>query len=105
MPTARAARQGWRQQKQISPDSYANGVPENIYMTHLYDKIVTITQNDKPVKRQYEWKTTKQLVDTVVQGWLESASHRGIMLSPRYERQGIGVAIAGEQMFVTEDLF
>lgn len=103
--SARAAHQGWNIRKQLDSNTVSTGVAENIYMTHLYDKIITTSRNNIPIKQQYIWKSQQQLVYSVVQGWMNSAAHRESILTPRYDRQGIGVAISGNEVYVTEDFF
>lgn len=101
----RAERQGWHKKKQIDRETFASGVSENIYMTHLYDEVVTTLRNGIPVKRKYRWKPLGQIVESIVQGWMNSSSHKKNILSPQHDRQGVGVAISGNEIYVTEDLF
>lgn len=103
--SARAKRQGWNLRKQLDARTYASGVAENIFMSHLYDKIITTTRNGIPVKRQYSWQSQHQIVDSIVQGWMHSPSHRDAILSPQYDRQGIGIAMTADEIFVTENFF
>jgi uncharacterized protein YkwD len=104
-PSDRARRLGWNQQKQIDSRTFASGVAENIFLTRLYDKIYTIKQNGIPIKKEYEWLDMNRLARTIVQGWLNSPHHRKVMLSPQYDRQGIGVVVSGYDVYVTENLF
>jgi len=104
-PPDRAKRQGWHRQKALNPPPLATGIAENIFQASLYDRIYTTQRNGVTVKKEYAWFTPNQLVQTIVQGWMNSPHHRGVMLSPQYDRHGIGVAISGYTLYVTEDLF
>lgn len=104
-PSDRAQRQGWNQQKQIDPATVATGVAENIFLARLYDKVYTTKQDGRVIKKEYDWLDSGRLVRTIVQGWLNSPHHRKVMLSPQYDRQGIGVVVSGYDVYVTEDLF
>jgi len=104
-PSDRAQRQGWNQQKQIDPTTVATGVAENIFLARLYDKVYTTKQDGRVIKKEYEWVDPNRLVQSIVQGWLNSPHHRKVMLSPQYDRQGIGAVVSGYDVYVTEDLF
>jgi uncharacterized protein YkwD len=104
-PSDRARRQGWDKQKQIAPATVATGIAENIFLARLYEKIYTLKENGITVGKEYEWSDADRLVQTIVQGWLDSPHHRKVMLSSQYDRQGIGVAVSGYDVYVTENLF
>lgn len=104
-PAARGKRQGWDEKKQIGPDTWKTGLAENIYLNNLYSRILTTTQNGMIVDKEYVWNSQDQIVHTTVQGWMNSPHHRKNILSPLVERQGIGIAISGHSVYVTENLF
>ncbi|MDO9049195.1 MAG: CAP domain-containing protein [Methylobacter sp.] len=104
-PVERAKNLGWNKKKQHDPNTWAIGPGENIFMNHLYDKVVTTKQNGVKVKREYVWKTQEEIVQSTVQGWMDSPPHRKNILSPKYNQQGIGVTISGHEIYVTEDMF
>jgi uncharacterized protein YkwD len=104
-PTERGKNQGWNMKKQIGPDSWLVSLAENLFLNHLYDKAVSTIQNGMTVKKEYHWKTQKKIALETVQGLMDSPHHRKNILSPLYDRQGIGVAISGNDIYVTEDLF
>lgn len=104
-PSDRARRQGWDKQKQIDPTTVATGVAENIFLAHLYDKVYTTRQNGIILKKEYDWVDQNRLVESIVQGWMNSPHHRNLLLSPQYDWQGIGVAVSGYGVYVTENLF
>ncbi|MCK9395457.1 MAG: CAP domain-containing protein [Methylobacter sp.] len=104
-PVERAKNLGWDKKKQAGPNIWAVGPGENIFMNHLYDKVVTTKQNGVTVKKEYVWKTPEEIAQSTVQGWMESPPHRKNILSPTYDQQGIGVTISGHEIYVTEDMF
>jgi len=104
-PVERAKNLGWDKKKQRDPNTWVIGPGENIFMNNLYDKVVTIKENDVAVKKEYAWKTQEEIVQSTVQGWMDSPPHRKNILSPNYDQQGIGVTISGHEIYVTEDMF
>ncbi|MDO9423487.1 MAG: CAP domain-containing protein [Methylobacter sp.] len=68
-PVERAKNLGWNKKKQQDPNTWAIGPGENIFMNHLYDKVVTTKQNDVTVKKEYVWKTQEEIVQSTVRGW------------------------------------
>ncbi|MGZ5586049.1 MAG: CAP domain-containing protein, partial [Methylobacter sp.] len=104
-PAERAERLGWNKKKQRDASTWAVGPGENIFMNNLYDKVVTIKENGLAVKKQYLWNTQEEIVQSTVQGWMDSPPHRKNILSSNYDQQGIGVVISGHEIYVTQDLF
>ncbi len=104
-PTDRSKRQNGPVSKQIDADTLVIGIAENIYWTHLYDQVITTTENGKNIHQDFHWLSLTQIADTIVQGWMKSPGHRENMLSPRYDRQGIGIAISGNDVLVTDDFY
>ena len=104
-PVGRAKSMGWDKKKQRDSNTWAIGPAENIFMNHFYDKVVTTKQNGVTIKKEYLWKTQEEIVQSTVQGWMDSPPHRKNILSPNYGQQGIGIAISGYEIYVTEDMF
>lgn len=104
-PSARGKRQGWDEKKRISHNTWAVGLAENIFLNHLYDRVTTITENGIVVEKRYAWKTQERIAHSTVQGWMESSGHRKNILSPQFDRQGIGIAIEENDIYITQDLF
>ena len=44
----------------------------------------------------------KSFAETAVKGWLESPGHRASILSPDFDRSGIGIAISGGYAYATQ---
>ncbi len=104
-PVERANDLGWNKKKQLDANTWTTGPGENIFMDHLYDKVVTTTQNGVSVRKEYLWKTMEEITQSIVQGWMGSLPHRKNILSPQYDQEGIGVAISEYEIYVTEDMF
>lgn len=104
-PVERAKNLGWNKKKQAGPNTWSIGPGENIFMNHLYDKIVTTKQNGITIKKEYVWQTSEEIAQSTVQGWMNSPPHRKNILSPQYDQQGIGVTISGHEIYITEDMF
>ncbi len=104
-PVERAKNRGWNKKKQHDDNTLSIGPGENIFMNNLYDKVITTRQNGVTVRKEYAWKTPKEIVQSTVQGWMDSPGHRKNILSPKYDQQGIGVAISGHEIYITEDMF
>jgi uncharacterized protein YkwD len=104
-PTERGKNQGWNMKKQIGPDTWLVSLAENLFLNHLYDQVVSTVRNGMTVKKEYAWKTQSKIVLETVQGLMDSPHHQKNILSPLYDRQGIGIAISGNDIYVTEDLF
>lgn len=104
-PAERGKRQGWNEQKQIGSNTLRTGLSENIFQNSLYSKILKTIQDGITVDQEYIWYSQDQIAQTTVQGWMDSPSHRKNILSPLNDRQGIGVAISGNDVYVTADMF
>ena len=52
----------------------------------------------------YDWHTATELATGAVKGWMNSPGHRQNMLTPHYEREGIGVALTVDCVYVTQNL-
>ncbi len=59
---------------------------ENIYMMNGYTLSAT------------------EVAEKVVQGWMNSSGHRANILNASYTTEGVGVAIEGKKIYVTENL-
>ena len=70
---------------------------ENIFENNLYSR-VTITGD----RKTYEWNSLDEIATSTVQGWMSSSGHRHNILSDSYLRTGVGVAIAGEKVYMTQ---
>ncbi len=97
-PTERANRKGYRCYKNYG-GYYTDGIAENIFQNNLYDSITYI--NLIPI---HDWNTQGEIPQSTVQGWMDSAGHRQNILTRTYDREGIGIAISGDdKVYITED--
>jgi uncharacterized protein YkwD len=97
--TARATAAGYSCRKEYG-SYYTYGIAENLFQTRRYSS-VTYYSNGRYV---YDWISPEEIAVTVVGGWMNSSGHRKNLLTPTFDREGIGVAIASDdRVYVTED--
>ena len=90
-PSDRAAEAGYECRKDYDT-FYTEGVAENIYSGWLYGS----TTFFGPVGVK-DYLTPREIADGAADGWMDSPGHREIILDPRYDRVGTGVAISEEE--------
>jgi len=72
---------------------------ENIAFQRRYSSVVF--RNGVP---RYRWNSTEDVARTTVEGWMESPGHRKNILTPHWRREGIGVAISGDnRILITQN--
>jgi uncharacterized protein YkwD len=72
---------------------------ENISQDNLYSS--TLYRNGETF---FEWKTEDEIAASVVKRWMRSRGHRENILTPYFERQGIGVSLSRDgKVYVTEN--
>lgn len=75
-------------------------VGENIHQNNLYSRVIT-----EKKKTSYDWNSMEEIAGTTVKAWMDSEGHRDNILGKNYTRQGIGVAISGDdKVYITEIL-
>lgn len=47
--------------------------------------------------------STPNLLDSIIQTWMDSSGHRENILRSLFMREGIGVSVSGDNIFITED--
>lgn len=98
-PTARAAAVGYTCHKDFG-SYYTNGIAENIFQNNLYNQ-VWYTDG---IPTSYDWNDMNSLASSTVEGWMNSPGHRENILTPTYDREGLGVAISSDdKVYITED--
>jgi uncharacterized protein YkwD len=95
-PTARANAAGYSCYKGYG-GYYTVGVAENLFQNNLYDSVTYV--NGIPI---YSWNSQNELASSTVSGWMSSFGHRQNILTSTYDREGIGVAIATEKVYITQ---
>ena len=99
-PTDRARDGGYGCRKIIGNMIYT-GVAENIFQGSLYNSTLLVA--GLPVS--YDWNSQEEIARTTVDGWMDSPGHRKNILTPTYDREGIGVSIApDDKVYVTQNL-
>ncbi len=98
-PTDRGTATGYTCRKEYG-SYYTYGIAENIFQNNLYTS-VTYYSDGRAV---YDWNSPGQIAESTVGGWMNSSGHRKNILTPTYDREGIGVAIsADDKVYITED--
>lgn len=73
---------------------------ENIFQNNLYNSYETMNG----IIVSYNWNDMDALASSTVQGWMHSPGHRENILTPIFDSEGIGVAIASDdKVYITED--
>lgn len=97
-PSARAEQTGYECTKDYG-NYYTVGIAENLALNWMYDSIGYVG----PIA-SYDWSTLDEIAESTVDGWMGSKGHRENILSERYDRQGIGIAMGSEnKVLVTEN--
>jgi uncharacterized protein YkwD len=78
---------------------YIWGIAENLFQNNLYSA-ATFYSNRETV---YHWNTMEDIAQVTVGGWMNSSGHRKNILTPTFNREGIGIAIASEKVYITEN--
>lgn len=89
--------------EQPTNGGYRTGIGENIFNAALYSSKQT-RRDASGETITYNWNAPEALVETVVDGWMESPGHRRNILTPDYESQGLGLALDtdDDRLFVTQ---
>jgi uncharacterized protein YkwD len=98
--TARGKRAGFACRKQVSANSFREGLGENLYQDNLYTRIRTIGTT-----RSYDWNTSDDIAANSVRAWMNSQGHRHNILERVYTQTGIGIAIADDDKVYITQLF
>jgi len=79
-------------------------VAENLYQTFYYDSYRTIYTGEH-VDVEYDWKSEREIAEDAVEAWLESPAHRETLLTPTYQKHGLGIAVTDAlKIFITQDV-
>jgi len=98
-PTARGNAAGYTCRKDYG-SYYTYGIAENLFQNNLYSS-ATYFSNRETV---YDWNSPEAIAQITVAGWMNSSGHRENILTPTFDREGIGVAIASDdKVYITED--
>ena len=97
-PTDRGNASGYTCMKNYS-SYYTYGIAENIFQNNLY---TSVTYENGVYT--YAWSTPEEIAQSTVTGWMNSEGHKKNILTPTFDREGIGVAIAADdKVYITED--
>jgi uncharacterized protein YkwD len=97
-PTMRGKLAGFTCRKQVTGNTFREGLGENIYQDNLYSRIhITGTE------RSYEWNTSEDIAGNSLRGWMNSPPHRHNILEKMYGQTGIGIAISDDdKVYITQ---
>lgn len=101
-PSDRASAAGYTCEKLVGNMRYS-GVSENIALHYAYSGYRDIIESGQR-RREYDWLTASQIARDVVVGWMESPGHRANIVDRRVNRQGIGVFVDGDRLYITQNL-
>ena len=84
-PTARGTAANYSCRKNYGSDDNL-GIAENLFLNNLYTA-ATFYSNRETV---YQWNSPEDIAQITVSGWMNSSGHRKNILTPTFDRQGIG---------------
>jgi uncharacterized protein YkwD len=99
-PTARGRLAGFTCRKQITRNTFSEGLGENLFQDNLYSRI-RISGNE----RSYDWNTLEQIAEHSLKGWMNSPPHRRNILDGNYGRTGVGIAVSDDDKVYITQLF
>ena len=98
-PTARGAAAGYTCRRDYD-SYYTYGISENLFATYRYNSVLFTDSREM----EFDWKSEEAIAEETVDAWMNSPDHRDNILDPDMGREGIGVAIAKDDLvFITED--
>ncbi|MDA8100184.1 MAG: CAP domain-containing protein [Nitrospiraceae bacterium] len=72
---------------------------ENIAQNNLYTSVTTVNGS-----KFYDWSSEEEIAASTVKGWMDSPGHRKNILTPFWEKEGIGVFIApDDKVYITQN--
>ena len=78
----------------------SEGLAENIFQNNLYNRVII-----SGLEIKHEWNSADKIARTSVAGWMASPGHRQNILAGRYEKTGVGIAIAANDQVLITQLF
>ena len=100
---ARGQRAGLACEVRLSARRTRVGFSENLFRITLYRRVVE-TRTAYEVRREVDWYDDDEMAREIVRGWLGSPGHRRNLLDPVARSAGVGVAIGGDDAYVTQVL-
>jgi uncharacterized protein YkwD len=72
---------------------------ENIFQNNRYDSVTTMNG-----RAYYDWNSESDIAGSTVRGWMDSPGHRKNILTPYWQREGIGVRLTPEnKIYITQN--
>jgi uncharacterized protein YkwD len=98
--TARGKLAGFTCRKQITRNTFSEGLGENLFQDNLYSRF-RIRGNE----RSYDWNTPEEIGAHSLKGWMNSPPHRRNILEPTYGQTGVGIAVSEDDKVYLTQLF
>lgn len=102
-PSDRAEEAGVECRVEMGRERYRTGVLENLFVTTAYES-VREQQLGSRTERSVDWFTPREIASETVRSWLDSPGHRRNLLDGTASRQGVGVAVRDDRIFITQVL-
>ncbi len=83
----------------LRDNSYSQHIGENIYQNWVYSSIEYSMGVPK-----YNWISEEEIAESTISGWMNNSESRDSLLSSDYSKEGIGIAIADEKVYITQNL-
>ncbi len=83
----------------IRNESYVRQIGENVYKNYLYSSVEYSMGVPK-----YRWASEKEIAASTIDGWMNESSSREFLLSKDFSKQGVGVAVSGNEVIITQNL-
>jgi uncharacterized protein YkwD len=98
-PTGRGDAAGYSCRKEYGT-YYTYGLGENLFQNNRYSSVTYYSDG----RYEYDWNSPETIAESTVAGWMNSSGHRKNILTPTYDREGIGITIApNDKVYITED--
>jgi uncharacterized protein YkwD len=98
--TVRGKLAGFTCRKQITRNTFSEGLGENLFQDNLYSRF-RISGNE----RTYDWNTPEEIAAHSLKGWMNSPPHRRNILETIYGQTGVGIAVSDDDKVYITQLF
>jgi uncharacterized protein YkwD len=98
--TARGKLAGFTCRKQITRNTFSEGLGENLFQDNLYSRIRISGDT-----RSYDWNAPEEIAEHSLKGWMNSPPHRRNILDGHYGQTGIGIAVSDDDKVYITQLF
>jgi len=105
-PTDRANQAGYTCRKSFG-SYYTDGIGENIFQHNTYNSgtygIIFLGYIPVPYGF-FDYNDEEELSESIVDGWMDSPGHRENILTPNFDREGVGIVKTGDsKIYITQN--